>query len=301
MNFLLRSGAWVMRAAGWRRAGFAFACGAVSALGFAPLEFFPVLLLGFALLLLLLDGADNSAHPLRAAFIAGWAFAFGQFLTGWHWIGYAFLVDPSAHLWQMPFALIFLSAGLALYAGSAAALALYFWQDGAARLLVFAVLYAAGEWVRGHVFTGFPWNLQGYGWGASLAILQCMAVIGAYGLSFLTILLGASLAEFARPRLEMALESAGGDAGAVRAALGRRRGAAGGKSHHHGAGRGPAHCAARHSPARKRPAGFLSAQLAAPAGSQRRARQSQPSLSGRKRRRRLFCSIARPRRWTRSA
>ena len=49
------------------------------------------------------------------------------------------------------------------------------------------------------LLTGFPWNLPAYGWGASLSVLQCMSVIGAYGLSFLTILLGASLADFTRP------------------------------------------------------------------------------------------------------
>ena len=199
MSLLTRSGDWVTGLSGWRRAGFAFACGAVSALGFAPLEFFPALLLGFAALLLLLDGADKARHPMGAAFLSGWAFAFGQYVVGWHWIGYAFLVDPSAHLWQMPFALVILTGGLALYAGIACALALYFWQDGPARFLVLAVLYAGSEWLRGHLFTGFPWNLQAYGWGASLSILQCMSVIGAYGLSFLTIALGASLAGWTRP------------------------------------------------------------------------------------------------------
>ena len=124
--------------------------------------------------------------------VCGWAFAFGQYLIGWHWIGYAFLVDPDAHLWQLPFAVTLLPAALAIYAGLACGLSLYFWQSGPARLLVFAVLYTAGEWLRGHLFTGFPWNLQAYGWGASLAMLQSMALIGAYGLSFLTILLGAS-------------------------------------------------------------------------------------------------------------
>ena len=115
------------------------------------------------------------------------------------------MVDPSAHLWQMPFAILFLSAGLALYVGVACALAIYFWQDGPSRLLVFAAFYAAAEWLRGHALTGFPWNLQAYGWGASLAVMQSASLIGAYGLSFLTILLGASLAEFcSRRRLRAA-------------------------------------------------------------------------------------------------
>jgi apolipoprotein N-acyltransferase len=200
-----RFGAWVRGLRGWRRLGAAFAAGAVSATGFAPVEFFPALLLGFAFLLLLLDGASESARPVRSGFICGWAFAFGQYLIGWHWIGYAFLVDPGTYLWQMPFALVILTAGLALWAGIACGLALYFWQEGAARLLVFASLYAAGEWVRGHALTGFPWNLPAYGWGASLEILQSASVVGAYGLSFLTILLGASLAEFTRRRFVMPL------------------------------------------------------------------------------------------------
>jgi apolipoprotein N-acyltransferase len=210
MSLFPRSAAWVRNLRGWRRAALAFAAGAFSALGFAPVEFSPALLLGFAILLLLLDGTDESPHPMRAGALAGWAFAFGQYLIGWHWIGYAFLVDPAAHLWQMPFALLILTSGLALWAGIACGLAVYFWQplfigkNRTARLLVFAILYAAGEWVRGHALTGFPWNLPAYGWGASLAVLQSTSVIGAYGLSFLTVLFGASLAELTTGRCKSA-------------------------------------------------------------------------------------------------
>ena len=212
-----RFGVWLRGLRGWRRAGLAFAAGAVSATGFAPLNFFPALLLGFAVLLLLLDGADTSVPPppfasqamlqappppgasphgggIRAGFTTGWAFAFGQYLIGWHWIGYAFLIQHWSVLPTFGM-LVLLTAGLALWAGLACGLALYFWQEGTARLLVFACLYAAGEWLRGHAFTGFPWNLPAYGWGASLEILQSVSVMGAYGLSFLTILLGASLAD----------------------------------------------------------------------------------------------------------
>lgn len=192
---MTRIGDWVRGLTGWRRLLFAFAAGAISATGFAPLEFFPALLLGYAALVLLIDGTDAGAHPLRDAALAGWAFLFGQFLVGWHWIGFAFLVDPANHLWQMPFAVIGLAAVLALYGAVAGGLAAWFWQDGPARLFVFAIMFSAGEWLRGHLFTGFPWNLSAYGWGLSTALLQAASLMGAYGLSFLTILLGASLAE----------------------------------------------------------------------------------------------------------
>ncbi len=192
---MTRIGAWIAGLTGWRRLSFAFAMGAVSATGFAPLDFFPALLIGYAALVLLIDGADMREKPVRHAARCGWAFCFGQFLTGWHWIGYAFLVDPTNHLWQTPFALVSLTAGLALYGALACGLAAYFWQYGSARLFVFAIAMAGAEWLRGHLFTGFPWNLTAYGWGGSLELLQSASLMGAYGLSFLTILLGAALAE----------------------------------------------------------------------------------------------------------
>jgi apolipoprotein N-acyltransferase len=188
-------GAWVSGLSGWRRLLFAFVMGAVSATAFAPLEFFPGLLIGYGALVLLIDGADAGKKPVRGAASAGWAFCFGQFLVGWHWIGYAFLVDPTNHLWQMPFALVSLTAGLALYGALACGVAAYFWQEGSVRLFVFAICLAGAEWLRGHLFTGFPWNLSAYGWGISLALMQSASLMGAYGLSFLTILLGAALAE----------------------------------------------------------------------------------------------------------
>jgi apolipoprotein N-acyltransferase len=194
MTALTRTGGWIRALAGRQRLLFAFAAGAVSACGFAPLEFFPALLLGHAALVLLLDGADTQSRPVRRAAAAGWAFGFGQFLVGLHWIVYPFLIYPDSNLWQLPFAL-FLPAGLALFPALACGLAAYFWQDGPGRIFIFAIAMGCAEWLRGHVFTGFPWNLSAYGWGASLALLQSASLVGAYGLSFLTILLGASLAE----------------------------------------------------------------------------------------------------------
>lgn len=203
MNAVVRLGDALRSLSGRRRLLVAFAFGAASATAFAPIGFLPALLLGYAALLLLLDGADKGPRPLRSAAAIGWAFGFGQFLVGLHWIGFAFLIDPDAHLWQLPFALL-LPAGLGLFGALACALAFYFWQDGPARLFILAVCLAAAEWLRGHIFTGFPWNLPAYGWSASLSVLQSTSLVGAYGLSFLTILLGVSLGELASRRWRMA-------------------------------------------------------------------------------------------------
>jgi apolipoprotein N-acyltransferase len=194
-----RAGNWIAGLAGWRSLLFAFAAGAASATGFAPFEFFPLLLLGYAALVLALDGAVAAPKPVWRAFGLGWAFYFGQFLIGWHWIVYPFLIYPDVNLWQVPFASL-LPAGVALFGALACGVAMVFWQNGPGRIFVFAVLMAGSEWLRGHLFTGFPWNLSAYGWGASLAVLQSASLMGAYGLSFLTILLGAALAELAARR-----------------------------------------------------------------------------------------------------
>jgi apolipoprotein N-acyltransferase len=195
-----RVGEFFRSLAGWRALLASILAGALYALGFAPLDVFPAMLLGLAAFVLLLDGASARPHPIRRAAAVGWGFGFGQFAVGMHWIFYPFLVDPLEHGWQIPFVLVLFPGGLALFTTLASAVAMRFW--GYSRVFVFAACYAAAEWLRGHVLTGFPWNLPAYGWGASLAILQSTALLGVYGLSLLTVLFGASLAELfgARPR-----------------------------------------------------------------------------------------------------
>jgi apolipoprotein N-acyltransferase len=195
VTILARTGDFVRGLGGWRARLAALVAGALSALGLAPFEIAPLLLLGFGALVLLLDGAAVRPRPFRHAFWLGWTFAFGQFVVGLHWVGFAFLVDPSAHEWQLPFVALLFPGGLALFIAAACAVAMQFWTPGVSRVFVFAASYALAEWLRGHLFTGFPWNIAGYGWGGSLAVMQSMAVIGVYGLTLLTILFGASLAE----------------------------------------------------------------------------------------------------------
>ncbi len=179
---------------GWRRLMFAACAGAAAALAFPPFLLWPLLLAGYALLVLLLDGAHEGARPIRASAAIGWAFGFGHFLVGFHWIGYAFLVDAADHAWQLPFVALLFPGGLAIFFAIACGLCGWLWNAAHARVFLFAAIVGGIEYVRGHIFTGFPWNLPGYGWGASLGVMQSVATFSIYGLSFLTLLFGASLA-----------------------------------------------------------------------------------------------------------
>ena len=186
------------RIRGRRRLAAAAAFGALCALAFEPFRVFPLLLISYAALVLLLDAASANRRRLRVAFGIGWAYGFGFFLVGLHWIGFAFLVDAESHGWELPFAAILLPSALGLFFGTAALICMALWRPGIQRIFLFAAVFAAVEWLRGHILTGFPWNLPAYGWGASLGVLQSASVFGAYGLSLLTLLLGASFAVLAR-------------------------------------------------------------------------------------------------------
>jgi apolipoprotein N-acyltransferase len=179
---------------GWRQLLAAGALGGLGALAFPPFYIFPLLLISYAALVILFDVSAEHARPLHRAALIGWSYGFGFFLVGLHWIGYPFLVNAEAHAWLMPFAIFMLPAGLALFFALAGAVCARFWRPGPQSIFLFATSFALAEWLRGHIFTGFPWNIPGYGWGASTALLQSASVFGIYGISFLTLLLGGSLA-----------------------------------------------------------------------------------------------------------
>ena len=194
---------WIVLSWGWRRALVAFSAGAVSVLALAPFDAWPVLFFTFPILVWLVDGAAGGRlGGLPSAAIAGWWFGFGYFLAGLYWVGYAFLVDAKTFGWLLPFAVIALPAGMACYTGLGLALARMLWTRGPTRLIALAVALTAAEWLRGHLFSGFPWNLYGYALTGPLVLAQSAALIGIWGLTFIAVAVFASPAMFTDDRTD---------------------------------------------------------------------------------------------------
>jgi len=183
---------------GWRRILIAFGAGAATALALPPLSVWPIPFLTFPVLVWLVDGAAGGGRSaVRSAAVVGWWFGFGYFLAGLYWIGHAFLVDAKTFGWLLPFAVILMPAGLALFTALGLALARLLWSKGAARVLALTVGLTVAEWLRGHILTGFPWNAFGYALATPLPLAQTGALIGLWGLTVIAIAVYASLAVLA--------------------------------------------------------------------------------------------------------
>ena len=186
---------------GWRGDLLALAAGMLFPLAFAPFHWFPVAIVALALLF----GVWGGMTPRRAAW-RGWLFGLGQFGVGVSWVyvaihdfGYASVV-LAGFMTSLFVALLALFTALLGYAVTRLAPT----PGGVQVLLVFPAGWTLFEWLRGWVFTGFPWLNAGYSQlDAPLAGLAPM--VGVYGVSWAVAvsagLLLVLLRRVGRPRL----------------------------------------------------------------------------------------------------
>jgi apolipoprotein N-acyltransferase len=186
---------------GWRRILIAFLAGASSALALPPTNAWPVPFVTFPILVWLVDGtAGGRLGGVLAAASTGWWFGFGYLLASLYWIGHAFLVDAKTFGWLLPLAVVALPAAMAVYTALGLALARAIWPRGAARVLALAIALTLTEWLRGHLFSGFPWNAYGYTLVTPLWLAQGASLVGLWGLTFLAVAVYASPAVLADDR-----------------------------------------------------------------------------------------------------
>lgn len=194
---MIRPVTWLAETAmlshGWRRFAMVFVAGLVAGFSVPPFFVLPALVVAMPVWVWALDGAERHRHWLRRifgpAFGIGFGFGWGYFIVAFHWLGAAFFVDGGWVLWAMPFAIAALAALIALFWGLASALAHFFWSHGSARIITLSAAIALAEFARGHLFSGFPFDLLGYALTGTDEMMQLASVIGVYGLTFLAPLL----------------------------------------------------------------------------------------------------------------
>lgn len=168
----------------------AFLSGALLVLAFAPFGIAwlaPVLL---AFLILLWEGAT----PGEAA-RTGFAFGFGFFVAGTYWLYIS--LNILGGLWPPLALLMMLGLVVAMAAYIAATGWVAVWLVPATSpwmrwVLAVPSAWVLFEWLRGWLFTGFPWLSIGYAFGDTL-LGAYAPVAGVYGISWLILLLAGLL------------------------------------------------------------------------------------------------------------
>lgn len=163
----------------------ALLAGGLGALGQAPYDqplfFLAALVAGMVL------WRSSSSHRFAGA--VGWALGTGYFAFALLWIVEPFQVDVDRHGWMAPFALLFLSGGLALFWAAA------FWaaRRVSRHPLALAFTWSGAELLRAYVLTGFPWASP-----AQVLVdgpaSRMLAAVGPHGATLCLMLLAAALA-----------------------------------------------------------------------------------------------------------
>lgn len=181
-----------MLSRGWRRFLLLVVAGMVAGASIAPWFVLPALFVSFPLWVWCLDGAERQRGwraLFGSAFSIGFAFGWGYFTMAFHWLGAAFFVAGGVMVVLMPFAILALAAFIAFFWGIASALAHLLWSQGPWRIVTLATFLTIAEWARGHVLTGFPFDLLGYALTPTDEMMQITSVIGVYGLTLVAALL----------------------------------------------------------------------------------------------------------------
>src|SRR6266404_6274245 len=157
----------------------------------------------------------------RTAFLWGWASGTVFFLVLLRWLQYTFQVY-SAIPWPLVYGPVFLLAAYCGFWTGAVAWAVSWLtarRSAALALGLAPFLWVAAEWLRGHLFGGFPWGALGYSQYLHLRVIQIAELAGVHAVSFVLLAVNAALAGCVVLRWRHALVGAGAAAALLAATL----------------------------------------------------------------------------------
>jgi apolipoprotein N-acyltransferase len=174
----------------------AAALGIAHTLAFAPWNLWWLQLLALVALFALVLRTES---PREAAWL-GFAFGIGWFGTGVSWVYISMHVYGQMWAWLAALATLAFAAFLATFPAAALFIAQRWIPNPTLRLLVgLPALWAAFEWLRGIVFTGFPWIVGGYA-HTDGPLAGYAPLIGVYGITWVAAISAAAIVAVLRWR-----------------------------------------------------------------------------------------------------
>jgi apolipoprotein N-acyltransferase len=159
--------------------------GALTVAGFAPLYWYPLPILTLAAVMWLWSRASTP----RQTFALGWWFGLGFFLTGVSWVYVSLSTFGGMPAALAAFFTLLFCAFLALFPAVTgycfAVVRSPLWMK---LLIVAPAAWTLSEWIRGWIFTGFPWLAIGYSQVPMSALAGHAPVFGVFGVSLVTAL-----------------------------------------------------------------------------------------------------------------
>ena len=178
----------------------AWLAGAIFLFALAPHGFWPLAIVSPAILYALL--VPNMSG--RRAFIIGEAYGMGLWCVGGFWLYTAIHDYSDTPTWLALIMIGLMGLGMGLFHGF---LALVFNRMVGKQPFSFAALWVLQEWLKTWLFTGFPWLFVGYAFTEEYWLSSLAPVAGVFAVSFVAILLAASLVELLLRRSSYAIVS----------------------------------------------------------------------------------------------
>ena len=167
--------------------------GAMFLFALAPYGIWPIALLSPAILYALLLPEMTG----KRAFLIGHAYGTGLFCVGAFWLYTSIHVYGNTPVWLALIMIALMGLGMGLFHGF---LALIFNRMVGRQPLSFAALWILQEWMKTWLFTGFPWLFVGYAFTEQYWLSSLAPIAGVFAVSFVAVLLAASIVELLRHR-----------------------------------------------------------------------------------------------------
>jgi len=166
---------------------FLIILGVITSLSLPPFNYFIINFATFSLFFLFLIKKTNHHNNKKLFFIYGWLFGFGYFLSNLYWISISLTHDQNFEF-LIPFTIFLIPSFLALFYGLITFIFIILKpRKNINSFFAFSLIYASLEFLRGSIFTGFPWNLIAYSFSENIEILNIISVIGTYGFNLFCI------------------------------------------------------------------------------------------------------------------